>query len=372
MPFSIVQNDITAMTAVAIVNAANSELLPGGGVCGAIFKKAGYEALNAACRTIGHCPTGGAVLTPGFRLNARYVIHAVGPVWQGGGQGEEALLYRCYRSALALAAEHGCASVAFPLISAGIYGYPRSEALSVATRAIRDFLAMQQEEPEVYLVLPERTGLTSDERCDRRLRRYLREHGETRSPVRNRPAWLRKADPTGRSSLRPGALGNKSPSRQEEPELLACLQLLEEETEAERGTVPVQAERSVTANPTGRRLSDVVQQLEEPFCRMLFRLIDQRGMTDVEVYKRANLDRKLFSKLRRPDYHPGKGTVLALAVALRLNLDETKDLLARAGYALSPCRLSDVIVEFYITEGIYDIDEVNLALFRYGQKLLGA
>ena len=154
MPLRIVHGDIVRTKADAIVNAANEHLLAGGGVCGAIFRAAGERRLQAACDEIGHCDTGSAVATPAFDLPARYVIHAVGPVWQGGSRGERALLASCYASSLALAADFGCASIAFPLISAGIYGYPKDEALTVATEAIESFLATDAgADMDVILVL---------------------------------------------------------------------------------------------------------------------------------------------------------------------------------------------------------------------------
>ena len=154
MPLRIVHGDIVRTKADAIVNAANENLLAGGGVCGAIFRAAGAARLQAACDEIGHCDTGSAFATPAFDLPARYVIHAVGPVWQGGSRGERTLLASCYASSLALAADLGCASIAFPLISSGIYGYPKDEALAVATEAIESFLATDVgANMEVILVL---------------------------------------------------------------------------------------------------------------------------------------------------------------------------------------------------------------------------
>ncbi len=151
MPFFKVQNDITKMETDAIVNAANRRLRVGGGVCGAIFRAAGVEKLQAACNGLGPIETGQAVITDGFHLPAKYIIHTAGPIYQGGNHGEEALLRACYMNSLQLAKEHGCKSIAFPLISSGIYGYPKEEALRVAEEAIGDFLTSN--EMDVYLVL---------------------------------------------------------------------------------------------------------------------------------------------------------------------------------------------------------------------------
>ena len=130
--------DITTLDTDAIVNAANESLAPGGGVCGAIHRAAGPD-LARACAAIGHCPTGEARITPGFRLPSRNVIHAVGPVWRGGGEGERELLASAYRSALELAHGHGLRSIAFPAISTGIYGYPLEQATEVAVQTVREF-----------------------------------------------------------------------------------------------------------------------------------------------------------------------------------------------------------------------------------------
>ena len=333
MPFSLVRNDIVNMRVDAIVNAANSSLAPGGGVCGAIFAAAGRTALEKACRAIGHCDVGSAVITPGFDLPARYVIHAVGPIWQGGSRGEAALLQSCYTRALHLAQENGCESIAFPLISSGIFGYPKPQALRVAINAIEEFLLKY--EMQVYLVIFDRAALLISERLYENIQRYI---DDRYVELRAFPRQAAEALPHARQR-------------------------------AEQADLPLAAP---CATPSKRSLDDLLGHLDESFSRMLLRLIDEKGMTDVEVYKRANLDRKLFSKIRKEGYNPSKQTALALAIALRLNLDETKDLLGRAGYALSHSNKFDIIIEYFIEEGVYDIFEINEALFAFEQRLLGA
>ena len=345
MPFEILRNDITKLDTDAIVNAANSQLLAGGGVCGAIFAAAGRDRLQQACDKYGHCPVGGAVITPGFDLAAKYVIHAVGPIWQGGTQNEAHLLQSAYRTSLELAAKKRCKSVAFPLISAGIYGYPRQEALQIAVDTIRDFL--QDHEMRVVLVLFDRSAFRIAESRLGAIQAYIDDHYTEAFPR----------------------------SRRNEASVMAA-----QEAEQAAYGLPEIADTCLAAplpcapapQKAARSLEALLDNMGETFSRMLLRLIDEKGLTDAAVYKRANLDRKHFSKLRKDGCHPTKATVLALAVALELNLDQTKDLLAKAGYALSPCSKFDVIIGYFIESEIYDIYEINQALFAFEQQLLGA
>ena len=331
MSFTVIHGDITTMPTDAIVNAANSRLAPGGGVCGAIFSASDYHKLDLACRKIGHCPVGQAVITPSFGMPAKYIVHAVGPIWQGGQQNEAKLLRDCYTSSLNRAKQHGCTSIAFPLISAGIYGYPKEEALRVAVDAIRAFL--DDNEMTVYLVLFDRRAVVLPQAQRADVQAYIDDHYVERfeqEPVRRNEA----------------AVMNEQLSEQ------AVMM-------------------SMRALPT-RSLEDLVSHLDDSFSAMLLRLIDERGETDAAVYKRANIDRKLFSKIRKDSYKPSKQTATALALALRLDLDEAVDLLGRAGYALSRSSKFDVIILYCIENQLYDIYEVNEILFAFDQKLLGA
>lgn len=333
MPFTIVRQDITKMKVDAIVNAANTALQMGGGVCGAIFKAAGVADLQAACDKLAPIQTGEAVITEGFGLFAKYVIHTAGPVYRDGKHGEEGQLRSCYINSLKRALENNCESIAFPLISSGIYGYPKEEALCVATVAIQDFFS--KHDIDVFLVVFDKETFTVSEKLLGEVASYIDEHYVDEH-------W---DDRRGRELLN-----------------------VEIETLNAPASQMIIAEDA--APSTG--LDYLVGKLDEPFSTTLLRLIDAKGKTDVEVYKRANLDRKLFSKIRTSKgYMPSKRTAVALAVALELNLDETDDLLERAGYALSHSQKFDVIVEYFIVSGRYDIFEINAVLFKYDQPLLG-
>ena len=338
MPLEIIRNDITQVHVDAIVNAANESLLGGSGVDGAIHRTAGPELL-AECRTLGGCKVGEAKITKGYRLPAKHVIHTVGPVWRGGGAGEERLLADCYRNSLALAREHELESIAFPLISTGAFGYPKDKALQVAIAEIGDFLL--QHEMTVYLVVFDRASFALSEKLFASIAEYIDDNYIDLHPIddRNRPA----------------------PICMQEADLYM-------ESRSQQVSMPAPAAPSTQK----RKLADVVKQLEETFSQMLLRLIDEKGMNDAQTYKKANIDRKLFSKIRNDIYYkPSKPTVFAFAIALRLNLDETRDLLGKAGFAISHSSKFDLIVQFFIEEGNYNIFEINEALFAFDQPLLG-
>lgn len=339
MPFQIVHNDITKMHTDAIVNAANSRLQAGGGVCGAIFAAAGDRRLQEECNRKSPCPTGSAVITGGYGLFAKYIVHAVGPIWQSGSQGEETLLRSAYLTSLKLAAEKGCRSISFPLISAGIYGYPKEQALQVAVSVFSQFLMEQDdgEEMDIYLVVFDRSAVSLSEKLFQEIRHYIDTfHDEEETECRKRFEYE-----------------------------ICC-------TGAPRASVPWVG-ASAPDVLRERSLEEMVNNLEETFSEMVLRLVDEKGYKDSEVYKRANLDRKLFSKIRsNPDYHPKKETVLALAVGLQLSVDETLDLLQRAGYTLSNSSKTDVIVRFFLEKGEHDIFLINEALFCFGEAVLGS
>lgn len=336
MPFTIIRNDITKMKVDAIVNAANTALKMGGGVCGAIFKGAGSSDLQKACDKLAPIKTGEAVITPGFGLYAKHIIHTAGPVYKDGKHGEEELLSACYTNSLKIAVENGCLNIAFPLISSGIYGYPKAEALRVATSAIQGFLKIH--DLEVYLVVYDKDAFEVSKELLGDIEAYIDEKYIT----------VDYQDLRRQSRLS---------------------EVVEEAVKMAESAIP---EPDLVEEFKEIGIEGLVGNLDESFSETLLRLIDAKGKTDVEVYKRANLDRKLFSKIRSSkSYMPSKRTAVALAIALELSLDETDNLLERAGFVLSHSRKFDVIVEYFIVNGKYDIFMINEVLFKYDQPLLG-
>ncbi len=331
MPLHIIRNDITKMTVDAIVNAANSSLLGGGGVDGAIHRAAGKELLWE-CKTLGGCPTGKAKITKGYNLHAKHVIHTVGPIYRDGKHGEKELLQSCYRESLLLAKEAGCETVAFPLISSGVYKYPKDKALSVAISTISDFLF--ENEMTVYLVIFDKASFDVGEKLFPHIAEYIDDnYAASHSDFRTRSSRID-------SSF--------------------------------EASVHYDSSAPFSLHESGE-LSDKLENLDESFSQMLLRKIDEKGMKDSQCYKKANVDRKLFSKIRSDvHYRPSKTTAIAFAIALELSLEEPDDFLKKAGFALSKSNKFDIIIEYFITKGIYNVFEINEALFAFDQSLLGA
>ncbi|MBP3650797.1 MAG: macro domain-containing protein [Clostridia bacterium] len=383
MPFTIIRNDITRMAVDAIVNSAAPHLLGGGGADGEIHRVAGPE-LAKACRKLGGCKPGQVKLTEGYGLPCRYVIHTVGPMWMGGLFGEEETLRHCYRNALQLAREKGLETIAFPLISSGIFAYPREKALRIATEEIGDFVL--QNDLMVYLVVYDRESFRIGSKLQQDIQqfiddRYVKEHGQSRD-------FSAFVPPSPREAARPfsNMLWNQPVSSSE----------IEQNSQFEEDALPMgeppvedwgfpdlghTADMCCEAVPFAgswyeeeheANLRSLLSQQDESFTQRLLRLIDESGMTDPECYRRANIDRRLFSKIRNnPHYQPSKQTALAFAVALRLDRSATEQLLQTAGLALSRSNKFDIIVEYCLTHGIYDIHQVNGILYNFDQITLG-
>lgn len=341
MPLQIVREDIVKMKVDAIVAAGSAKPgtpAPTGGVNGRIHQKAGARLLEAL-RRMGGIRTAEVTLTQAFDLPCRYVMHTAGPVWRGGTAGEEKQLRACYCGALELAESRGLSSIAFPLISTGKYGYPKAEAMRVATEEIRSFLTRC--DMLVYLVVYDGESFRLSGELFDGVEQFIDQHYVDRHYV------VRKASEDGWAHQSVSARPMEAPR--------PC-----------RAPAPA-------GDDMPRELDRRLRQLDEGFSRTVLRLIDERGMTDPECYRRANLDRKLFSKIRsNPGYTPRKPTAVALCIALELDLPQTQELLSRAGYGMSRASKFDVIVEYFIARGVFDVHTINQALWHYDQPLLGS
>lgn len=329
MPFEIVRNDIVNMKVDAIVNTANPRPIIGAGTDKAVHDKAGARLLLAR-KEIGNIAVGEAAITPAFDLDANYVIHTAGPIWKDGRSGEEELLAYCFRNSLGIAKKKACESIAFPLISTGSYGFPKPLALQIAVREISSFL--MENEMQVYLVVFEKQSFELSEKLFKSVSSYIDEN-----------------------------YVSEKINAEYKMSNLRSYELLFEASDTPRyGTI--------CNNPN---LDGMLENLDKGFSETLLALIDRTGKKDSEIYKRANVDRKLFSKIRNNvNYKPSKTTAIAFAIALELSMDETDDLLARAGIALSQSNKFDVIVRYFIENKKYDIFELNSVLFEFDQPLI--
>ena len=341
MPFEIVRNDISAMEVDAIVNTANPKPVIGAGVDSAIHDRAGQGLLEARQR-IGEIAVGTSAVTAGYNLKAKFVIHTVGPVWQGGLSGEGELLRKCYDSALKLALENDCKSVAFPLISSGNYGFPKDIALKIALDAISDFLLRQ--EMQIYLVVFDSASYKLSEKLFQGVASYIDRHYVD--------AW----------EMETYSMEDSRINRRRRRDMELC------ESEMIRECLPC----APMATSKAMSLEDMLKQADAGFTETLLKLIDQTGRKDSEVYKKANISKQHFSKIRNnPNYKPTKPTAIALALALELDLEATKDLIGRAGYALTNSSKFDLIIRYFIEQGNYNVVEINIALYEFDQALLG-
>lgn len=333
MPFQIIRQDITKIECDAIVNSANETLLGGGGIDGAIHAAAG-KGLLEECKKLGGCKTGEAKITGGYDLPSKYVIHTVGPVWHGGIFGEKSKLESCYSKSLELAKANGCETVAFPLISAGAYGYPKDKALRVAIDSISSFL--MENDMLVYLVVFDSTVFKLSSKLFNDVKEYIDNNYVDENLILRNCA-----------------------RRIQVHRDYAC--------DACEAVPMMSAQVAYSASMPSFNF-----ELDESFSQMLLRKIDEKGMTDAQCYKKANIDRKLFSKIRNDvNYKPKKSTAIAFAIALELSLGETEDMLRKAGFALSHSNKFDVIIEYFIKNGNYNIFEINETLFAFDQTLLG-
>jgi O-acetyl-ADP-ribose deacetylase (regulator of RNase III) len=358
MALQIIRNNIVNVSADAIVNTANPLVAVGPGVDHAIYEAAGYDQLLEARRAIGEMAPGQVAYTPAFNLDAKYIIHAIGPAWRGGDYGERETVAKCYRGSLALARELSCESIAFPLLATGTYGFPKDEALRIALNEISTFLL--DNEMEVMLVVYDKTSYEVSGKLFSDIKSFIDEK-DVVLPKRRRFSKRFKAGGGLADAPEPNLL-------EESADFYGSF--MDEDAIVESKILKEEADAALSFSKNA--LEDRIAHMDKTFQEYLLMMIDRRGLTDPEVYKKANIDRKHFSKIRsNKDYTPSKKTALALAIALELNLDETKDLLSRAGLALSPSNIFDLIIEYCIMTENYKVHEINSILFEYDQPMLG-
>ncbi len=379
MPFQIIRNDITKMHVDAIVNTASHMPGYGAGIDSAVYAAAGKEKLLAKRYEIGVIDRGTSVITAGYDLPAKYIIHTVGTAWVGGNSNAEDIVRKCYRSIFKLALDNNIESLAIPLLASGSYGCPKGIALRIALTEIEAFIF--ENDIDVYLVVFDEKSVLLSSELYGDIDEYINDNyvyekniKEYRDPylIRGRQGEDRSAyDSNSRADkflgfLRPSSRSGKNlKSESDDRTYESTLSERKEELSSDMyvGKTSVSAQRT---------LEDVVKDLDKTFMELVFSFADAKGLTDVEVQKRANMDRKAFSKLKcGTTKNPSKSTALAMAIALELDLDDTKDLLSRAGLALSPCSKQDVIVQYFIERKVYNIYDINVALFEHGEQLLG-
>lgn len=401
MPFRIVRNDITKMNTEAIVNTANDHVSVGTGCDSAVYKAAGYdELLKYREDNIGFVAEGGAFITPGFKLKAKYIIHAVSPLYMGGDQGEEEKLRSCYRKSLQIAKENGIKSISFPLISTGGFGYPKEEGMRIAVDEINAFLLSN--EMDIFLVVFDTKATQLGEKIYPGLEAYIdhnyvkevreEEYGDAyfssmrpsepgydrylsntqmveRRTRRNAEAQKREMSDFSVKSVPPVSAVPKAEKqtftgsifkKKKTKDIVLDEALLINECCDEAPFFDFEEQHE-------SKLQERMRHMSDTYSEYLMYLIQERNMENAEVWKRAIVDKKIFSKIKNNvNYHPNKLTALCLCVGAKLNLDESKDLLARAGYALSPCDKTDIIFSYFIENEIYDMIELDIQLEEHG------
>ena len=369
MPLQIIRQDITKMRVDAIVNTTNSEMVGYSGVDLAVHTAAGAE-LDAECEILAPLGLGEAKITRGYNLPCKYVIHTSGPVWHGGNYGEADALRSCYIESLKLAVKNKCKTVAFPLISAGVYCFPKDQVLKFAVQTITEFLF--DHELTVYICVFDRASYTFSQKLFNDIQEFI---DDEYVKERNKSAYDVLEDLEDHDeSCAPAPRGNDS----------RRLETIHSRMQKSADDRPVMRSEAILCNESpkakedtrasgGGALDDFVINLEKSFQEKLFEFIDKSGMTDVECYKRANIDKRIFSKIKsNKSYHPSKQTAIAFAISLRLSFKEAQELLATAGFTLSRSSVFDLIIMYFIQSGNYDIFEINETLFEFEQTSLGS
>ena len=372
MPLQIIRQDITKMQVDAIVNTTNEEMIGYSGVDLAIHTAAG-EGLDAECRSLAPLDLGQAKISGGYNLRAKHVIHTSGPIWRGGHYGESAVLRSCYLESLKLAVENGCESIAFPLISSGVYQYPKDQVLKFAIQTITEFLF--DHELTVYICVYDKTSYTFSQKLFKDIKDFIGDdYDRERNAKRFRRSISKNSAPMIEDAEDSFFSFDEDDTQPSKPKVDKS-ERISPSFHCAPAAAPIRSpERPHRFDSAkGKPLDKYIDEIDSGFREMLFALIDASGMTDVECYKRANVDKRVFSKIKsNKDYRPSKQTAIAFAISLKLDINETQALLATLGYTLSQSTVFDKIIRYFIINGNYDIFEINEALFEFDQNLLGS
>ncbi len=379
MPLTIIRQSITEVDADAIVNTANPHPVVGGGTDTAVYEAAGFDALLEARKEIGDIRAGDAAVTPAFNLPYKIIIHTVSPMWVDGNHGETETLRSCYLRSLEEAEKHECASTAFPLLASGSNGFPKDIALKTALDSIQSWLMTHEMNVILAVFDKESFELSSNVYAD--VKSYIEEHRVSDLEKKEYGARRRRRDSTLPFDVIGMALpvssspmhhpGEKKEAEDEKEERYNAAPVYSDAAESYESSTHVYAREAYA--PDEISFSDILRgrKKEETFQVKLLQLIDESGETDPMVYKRANIDRKLFAKIRKDEnYKPSRKTAIALAIALKLSLPEAQDLLKRAGFSLSQSSTFDLIIRYCFDRRIYDISQVNAILFDFDQEIL--
>ncbi len=362
MPFQIIRSDITKVKVNVIVNTANPYPVIGSGTDSAVYHVAGEQKLLAERKKIGNIAPGQVAVTPAFKLPAKYIIHTVGPVWEDGNHGERDILRSCYEKSLNKAVELKAESIAFPLIATGVYGFPKDEALNIALAEIGKFLLTN--DMKVILVVFDRKAFELSSQLVGDIDEFIDDHGVQ---IVRETEYGSGMDRLERRRMELTSVLADEELYHRRAELIDV-----EEDLFDGASAPIAPMSAPYMDMGDESLDDMLQNTGDTFQQKLFQLINASGMDDVTVYKKANIDRKVFSRIRcKEDYKPKKKTAVAFAIALQLDMPTMLDLLSRAEIAFSPSNKFDLIITYFVTHGIYDIFEINAALFKYGQPILG-
>ncbi len=361
MPFRIVHNDIIKMETDAIVNTSNPLPIYAPGSDSAVYNAAGIDLLLAERKKIGPMERGQAAITPGFHLPAKYIIHTVGPAYIDGRHGEAEDLAACYRNSLHVARRKGLHSIAFPLISTGVYGYPKGEAMKIAISEINAFLI--EHDMDVFLVVFDQESRRISDQLFADIDSYIDRH-YVKEKLKEE-YWLPE------DNIIFEEFSEEFPNT-----VSSVFHSVKEKTSKPKPPAkPKQVkQRPAKPKPIGSdsmSLDALLSRSEETFNQMMFRFIQEKGMTNPEVYQKAGVSKKLFSKIKNDvDYHPSKKTVFALALGLELNIDQTRDFLLRAGYAINPSDKFDLVMQYFIERQFYNVIDIEIALYEHNLPLL--